>query len=305
MEIIGLAIGVLMVIGVILVIGASIALDPSNREQVRRDWKQAIDHEPETVRQLTQNLNSLLAPDRKTLPPTGPGRLYTGLKPGELTRRFDSNTVASINGWLAHDLAFHGWAVATNIDGLGLGLAKIGLSGTSQVELTSSGTTRESLTGDGFIAILEFDIPTGTDTLRVVVPPEHSVRDIVTTIVSEIGENLRPNSATQRLYYRSWTAFRDQVPKMLAFPYEASYASDRLSAILRRPPASRPAITVYGSPISEHAVLAASIQFSAEEPPQSLFPLDLLNGLQSAVADALAALNPPPQTTTTGTPRNS
>jgi hypothetical protein len=88
--------------------------------------------------------------------PSSPA-LHQGLRPGEVSRHFDSNTSAAITGWLSHEPGFRGWGVVAHP----LGIGQLGLSGTSKVDLTSSGTARDNLMGDGFVAAFERDTQDG------------------------------------------------------------------------------------------------------------------------------------------------
>jgi hypothetical protein len=75
---------------------------------------------------------------------------YTAMRLGEVSRHFDTNAAATISGWLTHNLGFRGWAIGAGVGGVGLGVGTLGLSGTSKVSLTTSGTSRDNLMSDGF-----------------------------------------------------------------------------------------------------------------------------------------------------------
>ena len=60
---------------------------------------------------------------------------YEDLRLGEVTRHFDSNTTASIQGWLTHDLIFGGSFAGARLGGIGGAMGQLGLGGTSQARL--------------------------------------------------------------------------------------------------------------------------------------------------------------------------
>jgi hypothetical protein len=240
---------------------------------------------------LGDGFKSFLGRGPSSLTISEPIHTYDGLRLAEVSRHFDENTVASITGWLSHDLGFHGWGVGGRVGGVGLGVGRLGLSGTSQVSLTSSGTTRQNLLGDGFVAVFEVETADGLDTLRMVVPSEQTARELVTAMLDDIGASFTRVKNRRRtiVYGKASTALKNLAPQLLSFPYEASYISDRLTAILRSQPEARPRITVYGSPLSQHAVLASGIRIGASETVQPLFPVTLVTMLQEVGRQAIDA----------------
>src|SRR5690242_20035035 len=72
-------------------------------------------------------------------------RHYWDLRLGEVSRHFDTNTSAQISGYMSHDLGFHGWGAGIRIGGIGLGTGQLGLSGQSQVAMSSNGVNRQDL----------------------------------------------------------------------------------------------------------------------------------------------------------------
>lgn len=223
-------------------------------------------------------------------------REYEGLRLGEVTRHFDSNTAATINGWLTHELGFHGWAVGGTIGRVGLGVGRLGLSGASEVNLTSSGTTRDDLMGDGFIAVFEQDTPAGADTLRVVVPSEQATREWVDALLDTMlarFTTVDTNGKTRVEFPQSHATLRRLMPDLLRFENEASYISDRLHSVLRMPPESRPQIAVYGHPLSDHALVGAAIQIGSDDRMHLLFPGDLVKTVPQLVDQAFAAARRP------------
>jgi hypothetical protein len=223
-------------------------------------------------------------------------RGYEELRLGEVSRHFDTNTTATINGWLTHELGFHGWAVGAARGGLGLGVGSLGLSGASSANLTFSGTTRDDLMGDGFIAVFERDVPGGVDTVRVVVPSEQATQEWVGALLEEtLAKFTTVNSDGQRnvRFNQSYATLKRFIPDLLRFENEASYVSDRLHSVLRiLPPESRPPINVYGYPLSEHAVVGAGIQFGHDDRIHPLFPGALVKALPQIVERALTAPTP-------------
>jgi hypothetical protein len=222
-------------------------------------------------------------------PESKPAR--TGLRIGEVSRHFDSNTSATITGWLTHNLGFHGWGLGVEIGALGLGLGMLGLAGTSQVNLTSSGTTRDNLMSDGFVAVLEQDTPTGPDTVRLVVPSEQAARELVSALLDEVAEDFTKtdgNGETSVEYPPAYSALERLGQRLLAFPDEASYVSDRLHSVMRMPEGSRPSIAIWGSSLSQHAILGSAIRIGDDGPIQPLFPLDLITAIRKVTERAIA-----------------
>ena len=199
-------------------------------------------------------------------------RAYEGFRLGEVTRHFDTNTSAAIQGWMTHDRGIRGGGVGVGLGRLGLGVGRIGLSGTSEVSLRSSGTNRDDLMGDGFVAVLEKSNGRSVDTLRVVVQSENETREW-------IAEWLKQVMPPYQVYRQFYSSFERRLSKLLDFKDEASYVSDRLHSILRMAPESRPLISVYGSPLSEHAIVGAAIRFGDEERIIPLFPIALVKSI--------------------------
>jgi hypothetical protein len=230
----------------------------------------------------------------------GPAR-HTAMRLGEVSRHFDTNTASTISGWLTHNLGFHGWAIGAEVGGVELGSGSLGLSGTSQVSLTTSGTSRDNLMSDGFFAVLEQDTPSGIDTLRMVVPSEQAARELVKALLDEALDSFtaitNPRFKTRWMMYpQAHSTLAQFVPMLLSFPDEASYVSDRLHAVIRMPEPSRPLLNIWGEPLGQHAVLASSVQFGDEGAIQPLFPVDLITQLQvtTRLATYLAEYGKPP-----------
>jgi hypothetical protein len=228
-------------------------------------------------------------------------RTYSGFRLGEVTRHFDVNTSATIQGWMTHDMKFAGWGVGASLGRSSLGIGSIGLSGTSQVSLTSSGINRDNLMGDGFIAVLEKPSDRRVELLRLVVPSENETREWVGQWINEFpidlfaahdgfGKVKRKNGKLIPYFRKCYASFERNASELLRFKDEVSYVSDRLNSILRMPIESRPDITVYGEPISEHAILGAAIRFGDEEKLIPLFPITLIKFLPQNFNQTLEVL---------------
>jgi len=235
-------------------------------------------------------------------------RAYDGFRLGEVTRHFDTGTSATIHGWMNHNLVIQGWGIGVGIGHTNLGVGNIGIQGMSQVSLTSSGTNRDDLMSDGFVAILERNNGHYVSTLRVIVPSETATRGWLAVWLSswlqqiessfaEAGSNVYVKlsedaykMSTDWKNTRCYSSFERSIPHLLAFKDEASYVSDRLYSILRMAPESRPVITVYGCQLSEHAILGTAIYFSDENRILPLFPIYLVRGIPQAIHQTLAVL---------------
>ena len=218
---------------------------------------------------------------------------YEGYRLGEITRHFDTNTSATISGWMSHNLGFHGWGLSV----AGVGIGQLGQRGVSQVSLSSSGTNRDDLMGDGFVAVFEKQGASDTDTLRVVVPSENATRELIRGYLAESLERLATKKNDKGRLQLGWkqshSRLKTAIPELLEFKDEASYVSDRLSSILRMPPESRPLVSVFGPPLSEHAIVGAAIKIG-DEPPLPLFPVALMKTMPPVVNKAFAELGVTP-----------
>lgn len=179
------------------------------------------------------------------------------LRLGEISRHFDSQLAASLEGWMDHDLGFHGFGVGLGVGGVGVRVGNLGLAGHSDVHLTMTGTARDNLLVDAFMAVLEEDLPRGgLDTVRVVVPSEPAARQFVSGLLDQWAERFGAGSHTEYIV-------RAGAIKMVqgSFKLDVSYVSDRLGAILRMPPEKRPTISIVGPELAEHIVLGSAIRF--------------------------------------------
>jgi len=144
---------------------------------------------------------------------------------------------------------------------------------------------------DAFVAVFEQDTPAGLDTLRVVVPSEQAARELVEAVIREAAERFTGvDQKGQEVveFPRAHSTLLVLGEGLLAFPDEASYVSDRLSAVMRAPPGARPRINVYGLPLSGHAILGAAIELRHGEAPLPLFPVDVIMKIQAAGERAAA-----------------
>lgn len=221
-------------------------------------------------------------------PPTDvsvPGtQVLTSPRLAEVSKHFDSNTNASITGWMDHNLGFHGWGAGVGVGGVGLGVGRLGLSGHSDVNLTMDATTRDNMLSDGFIAVLEIGSGASVQPIRLVVPGDPAARGTVASLIL----------AATRAYGGREGSHRTRTLENLAAAVRSaplgdiSYCSDRLSAILRLPPAQRPALSITGVSLGRHVVLGCAIRFGNEATEYQLFPLAMTLAIRAALEGNLA-----------------
>ena len=160
------------------------------------------------------------------------------------------------------------------------------MSGQSQMNLSASGSIRDDLLADSFIAVLERDRPDGmVDTVRVVVPSEPAIREFLNQFVHTLGKQVVEDS-------HCYAAFSE----LASLPLSVSYVSDLLASTLRRPPQSRPTVNVIGARLAEGIILGEAIQFSHDPRWYNLFPISICvkaEELAEKAQTALAALPPP------------
>ncbi len=271
---------IVIVVGVVIIM-AVVVFRVSAKDDVDQQMAEALD----------EGLQRFLS-RRSSIPVSSSSvREYRALRLGEVRRHFDAQTSATITGWMTHDLGFRGWGGGLGVGGAGLGLAKVGLAGTSNVNLTLSGTTRDDMLGDGFIAVFERDSGGGIDTIRVMVPSEQATRELVLAVLQDSANRLTTAGDGERLLWpKSDALFRRRLAELLSYRNEVSYVSDRLNAILRMPPESRPSVSVYGQPLSDHAILGAAIEISGEEAIYPLFPVRLCQEVPKMINKLCAAV---------------
>ena len=92
------------------------------------------------------------------------------------------------------------------------------------------------------------------------------------------------------MYEECRLAWKSCLPDLLNFKCEVSYVSDRLNSVLRMPLESRPLIAVYGSPISEHALIGSAIRFGTQDQIFPLFPISLIKTINQLIDSTVAVV---------------
>jgi hypothetical protein len=197
--------------------------------------------------------------------------VYRSYSLGEIVRHFDNQTNAQITGWLDHKFGVVGWGVGVQMGSVGLGTGQTGIIGKSSVHLDLTGTTRDNLVGDGFVAVIEQNPLSGKgDIVRVAVPSEPASREYITTLILSLGRGFGEGSYREEVFRKNIGFLQSSIRS------DITYVSDRLSSISRMEPSRKPTITVVGSGLSEHCVLAGAIQFENDNRWYQLFPLSLI-----------------------------
>jgi DNA-binding SARP family transcriptional activator len=210
-------------------------------------------------------------------------RTYATLRVGEIERHFDQQTSASIEGQMRHTFNLDGTSTTIhNLPSLTYDtqtwMEAVG-SGQSSVQLAQAGVSTDDLTSDAFIAVFERSLRAGeVDTIRAIVPSEKQARAYVSQLLTSWSWQLGQGSDLELMLRRYAAAISQGVTS------ESSYVGDRLGAIVRMAPAERPAVTVIGEPLGEHAVLAGAIRFGADGPLYQLFPVALVHALSALIA---------------------
>jgi hypothetical protein len=112
---------------------------------------------------------------------------------------------------------------------------------------------------------------------------------------SPAGEALAPPRAPSARtptvidHFLAHSTLRRLAQRLLAFPNEASYVSDRLHSVMRMSEESRPSISVRGTPLSRHALLGSSIKIGADGPVQALSPVGLVTAIRAVTRRAIVA----------------
>jgi hypothetical protein len=236
----------------------------------------------------SQNIQKQLTPSNDppsvANPSAFPASLYEDMGVGEISRHFDQRMQASISGWLNHELSFHGWGAGLRVGNVGLGLGQMGLSGQSQVNLNMSGTMRDDLLSDSFVAVFERTLPNGmTDTLRVLVPPEPALHDFLSQFVNGLAQQITPGTHCQ-------AALHPVFSSLASLQLSVSRVSDLLSSILRQPAEKRPTVKVIGVLLSEGIMLGEAIQFAQDARWYNLFPISRCLEAKRLTGEAQAAL---------------
>lgn len=217
--------------------------------------------------------------------------VYQGLQLGEVSRHFDSQTSASIEGWLNHNLQVSGRTVSYQrgltgadyryYDSMSVGNYSGSITGQSSVHLTFSGTTRDNLLADGFVAVLEQETTEGwMDTLRVIVPSEPAMREYVQQFIASMGKMFPSGSHRDAVLQQGATALAQYLST------DVSYVSDRLNAILRMPPEKRPVVAVIGTQVTAHAIVGGAMQFANDGRWHQLFPISVIQKMTALVEES-------------------
>lgn len=206
-------------------------------------------------------------------------RVFRKYSLGEVTRHFDSQTNAQITGWLDHSFGVAGWGVGLQIGSVGVGTGKIGIAGQSDVHLNLSGTTRDNLMGDGFIAVLEeHPLSAEGDIIRVVVPSLPASRELVKSMLLTLGTTFGEGSHREEVCQKSIAGLQGSIYD------DVMHVSDRLGKIIRLDLNRRPTITVVGIELAEHVILAGAIKFDNDNRWYQIFPLGLIQKITEVAA---------------------
>jgi hypothetical protein len=255
------------------------------RARAQRTWRAKNEREYEQAAMLSGEIQEIMSqPHPMTLPSTG-YRTATGLHLGEVERHFDSSITASITGWLEHDLAFRGWGVGVAGQHVGVGTGRLGLVGQSSVQLDLRGVARDDLLADGFVAVLERRDVGSIDTLRVVVPSQPMIREIIGALLDSLGATFGHGSYTASVLTAAGETAR------AGLTTDVSHVSDVLTAILRLPETVRPTVSVIGARLTEFAILGGAIRVGNEDRTYQLFPFELAAALTSQVTNNPALAN--------------
>lgn len=236
----------------------------------------------ERARELGGTLDIALK-DGLSVPPTTPATagvvVLENVQLGEFQRHFDSQTAGQISGVLQHELGIHGGIV-----GIGrFSVGRLGVSGTSSVDLQIQATTRDDLLNDAFVAVFDRPLPSGmVETLRVVAPSENATREILAEHLRAMYEGMGSRKSIDPLQLE-----RMIQTTMSMVSTEVGYVSDQLSAVLRRKPEPAPLFEVVGLPLGPHALLGGAIRFPGDDEWHQLFPVELMRVLRGQANEKL------------------
>jgi DNA-binding SARP family transcriptional activator len=280
--------GLLIVLSVLISGGFLLVCDRIEKERQRVST--AVSADASRASFLTGPLLAI----NNQVPPTVPGVRGTtalaGLQAGEVTKHFDSQLEASINGMLVQRLRSFGWTLFGNT---GYSFGSNDIWGRSSVRLGLQGTIHEDVTDESFTAVLERKgAADGPDVVRLVVPSAGAVQEYVRNFIWSWQRSLGVDSQSELAVRAQLEGFADRVV------CDASYVADRLSAITRMDPAKRPQIAVVGAEINKHSLLAGGIQFGPDGHWYQLFPIALIN----AFADLMNGRTPTPTPPSPPTP---
>jgi hypothetical protein len=190
---------------------------------------------------------------------------------GELITQFDQEISGRLAGWMEHSFAIQGYGLGVRVGGLGLGIGQVSVPGVSTFDANLSGSVRSSQLADGFVAVFDYKDSSGRDdTVRVVCPSEPVIREGVRQALQALSSRLPEGTHTKSEFLSTSERLSH------TFLCEASYASDRLRAILRMRADDRPSVTLRAAPITDHIVFCGEIEVEGDRRPLQLFPLGLL-----------------------------
>jgi DNA-binding SARP family transcriptional activator len=242
-------------------------------------------HYKASVNQLGWDLYSLSTTPPVTDESVDGVVVYEALKVGEVERHFDQVTSASIQGQMQHAFRISGSGSSINdlpfraLLGDTQSFYSLNGSGTSDVQLGLSGSSRDDLTSDAFVAVFEQQLPDGTiDTIRAIVPSAGQARFYVGQLLSAWRTQLGANTESEQMLRKYSGTIYEGIAS------DSSYAGDRLTAILRLPHKEQPTVMVIGEAIGPHAVLAGAIRFGPSGPLYQLFPVALIHALSALIA---------------------
>jgi len=248
---------------------------PVERAFARRAWREQDERDFQRSVVLSSEIERIVAQPRAMTMTSAGYRVALDMHLGEVARHFDSSITASVTGWLQHDLAFRGWGVGVAGQHVGLGTGRLGLVGQSSVQLDLSGVARDDLLADGFVAVLDRRDGRSIETLRVVVPSQPMIREIIASMLECFAAPLEHGTHT-------WGALANAAASARqAIATDVSHVSDVLTAVLRLSDADRPAISVAGVELTEFAILGGAIRVGDEDRTYQLFPFELTAALTS------------------------
>lgn len=213
----------------------------------------------------------------------------SGMRIGEVGRHFDQQTNALYASWLERRLGIQSLKFGLQNSNANLGFSSVNLVEQAEQKQYMHSTTRDNLLGDGFVAVFEYITPNGfTDIVRVVVPSEPASRDFLQIYMADLGRTFGVGSHCEEAILSSLSVLQK------SFTTDISYVSDRLNAILRMPPLSRPSIDIIGAKITDHAILGSVIYFSDTRQWHYLFPVNIVLKINEIARQAESMRGPLP-----------
>ena len=258
-------------------------------EKVNLEVYQENARDYEISKRINSTLPALLLPAQFPVYTSDPDVcVYRDLRLGELTRHFDRQTAGSISGWLTHrfNLAFSAYrgpmspgSDHTTSTGSGM------IAGSSSVQLSLEATTRDNISSNAFVAVLETEIVQGNvETIRLVVPGESVIHDYLFRLAHELGSSCGQGTWREEVLQKYASRLKEAILS------DVTHVSDQLSAILRMAPQDRPTINVTGVKVSPHVILGATIQFGPDGQQYLLFPVGVIQALTKFVLEGVDEL---------------